>query len=240
MKVAHLSLALLLLTAVHASTYDYYVFASEWAGSVCTQFACTQASGISSTWFNIHGLWPSQNANPLLPANCTNEPFNPALLSSQTKSDLVTYWSGLYSSADAFHAHEWSKHGTCWNDNIGKNHQEDYFSTVIKVAHKVNVFSVLSKAGITPRAVPYPLIQIQQALQKVYGKTTISCSGAYIVEVRVCLDLNYNYINCPGNSTSNCPVTVNYPPLKLQGQHYAEIVIFDDETIDESSEDLFD
>jgi len=57
---------LLLLTitfnlSLCVNSYDYYVLALEWAGSLCETEDCsnTYAAGLNYTFFNIHGMWPS-------------------------------------------------------------------------------------------------------------------------------------------------------------------------------------
>merc|ERR1712166_385208 len=35
------------------------------------------------------------------------------------KSEVVSFWDGMYNSNEGFWSHEWSKHGTCWDPSKG-------------------------------------------------------------------------------------------------------------------------
>jgi len=99
---------------------------------------------------NIHGLWPSVNEGEQ-PANCPGPAFNPANISSETALNMISDWSGLYSSPTQFHGHEWTKHGTCWNDpDASGNKINDFFTQVITIAQSMDIYNILAKAGITP------------------------------------------------------------------------------------------
>jgi ribonuclease T2 len=208
-------LSTLIILVCKAQNYTYYVFASEWTGTVCFQNNCTNAEGIDQKWFNIHGFWPT-NSTGNGPSDCTNVEFNQEELSDQTEDNMEAYWSGLYSSAQAFHSHEWSKHGTCWVDTIGNNNQDDYFSNAISIALDLNVYQVLADAGIVPRTLAYTLSQVEEALETAFGETSIQCADDMIQTINVCLDLDYKPMNCPNVSIStgnNCYPEVFYLPL---------------------------
>ena len=98
--------------------YDLYVFVSEWPGTVCKFKNCTHDQ-VKKRHFNLHGLWPNY-LNGSWPQNCTQTPLNFQNLSHHLKRRLDEYWSGLWSSQEDFLAHEWGKHGTCWNPTYGQ------------------------------------------------------------------------------------------------------------------------
>jgi len=60
-------------------SYDYYVFAVEWAGSVCATKSCAAAyiQGIDPTFMNMHGLWPSSFSGKD-PENCPGPAWDPS------------------------------------------------------------------------------------------------------------------------------------------------------------------
>jgi ribonuclease T2 len=203
----------LLFTAALAQNngYTYYVFASEWAGSICQENSCTYTN-IPTNWFNIHGLWPT-NAAGTGPENCTGPIFNPLALTQQTLAQMATYWSGLYSDDDTFYAHEWEKHGTCWQDSDGNQREEDFFTKALAVAHQVDVYAALATGGVTPRSEPYTYDDIKNALNTAFGDVMVQCQSDNLNEVQVCLDLKYNPMNCP-NATISCNENIYYHPIE--------------------------
>jgi ribonuclease I len=193
-----------------SSNYEYYVFAVEWAGTVCNFENCN-ATGLATNWFNIHGLWPSDLSNSSAPAYCTGISWDASDISSTTQSELNTYWSGLYSSNNEFHDHEWTKNGTCWNDNVnGANPIEDFFSTVLTVAQQVGVYHTLETAGITPSSTQYKTATVLEALSSVYGKVNLQCEDGDLQTIEICLDLNYAPMDCPDLS-NNCGYSLRFP-----------------------------
>jgi ribonuclease T2 len=212
-----LSLAAILFVLNAASDYDYYVFATEWAGTVCRHQKCTQASGIDPNFFNIHGLWPSQHGQFNKPSDCDGPSFSDTYLSEETISGLGKYWSGLYNSAIRFHTHEWSKHGTCWNDdaNTQVNAIEDFFQHVLSIAQIYNAHSILTQAGIRPGSI-YPYQAIKKALTGVYGDQnsfTIQCQAGQLSGIEICLDKSYKPMKCPKTPANRCGNMIAYPPL---------------------------
>jgi len=191
---------------IHASAdFNFYVFSCEWAGSVCETNNCNQDEGVSETFWNIHGLWPSDGT--LNPSYCTNEKFDPDQLQS-LDGKLTKYWNGLYSSADAFHSHEWTKHGTC-----SKMNQLEFFSTVLKLAQTLDIYSALSKHGITPGA-SYECNQISQVIKQEYGieAFNITVDHGHLSSIEMCVDLDLNLRDCPKETTPTvCKGHVNYP-----------------------------
>lgn len=205
MKLIFLISILSIILAVQAGDFKFYVFACEWAGSVCDTQNCDQDQGASADFWNIHGLWPSDGSETL--AYCTDEKFDPSQLSSLT-DELASYWNGLYSSADSFHAHEWTKHGTCSNMT-----QEVFFSTVMKLAQNLAVYNALNNAGITPGS-SYQCSDIADAIKKEFSVNSFSVQedGGYLSAIQLCLDGSLNLIDCPaGSSDDVCSGSVNYP-----------------------------
>jgi len=225
MKLAFIALCLFLAVSVNASLrkpykpaatqaqakkdFDFYVFASEWAGSVCTTNSCTSAydEGVVHDFWNIHGLWPSDGKMGV--NYCSDEKFNPSLLSS-IKSDLAGYWSGLYSSADSFHGHEWEKHGTCSGMS-----QIDYFTTTIKLARELDVFGALQRHNIIPGTQTYSCDQVAKAIQQTYGITKFSLSNPskYLTELQLCVNKDFQVQDCP--KAKICNGEIKYPALNL-------------------------
>lgn len=224
MKVGVTLLLLFSLSLVHATdddielytannSYDYLLLATEWAGTICKAQKCSYAGGINRNFFNIHGLWPSQFKNPTSPANCAQGNVQVSkYIQSGTKQNLARYWSGLFSSMDAFHSHEWLKHGSCWNSQ--PNQIDAFFKLAMNLASRYNAYALLSHAGIFPGK-SYPLKNILQALHNGYKVNgfSVDCANGYLKGVRVCLNKSYKIINCPQGQKASCPQMVNYPSL---------------------------
>ena len=201
----------------YSNDYDYYVFTTEWAGAVCQSFNCDDDDGIDTAFWNIHGLWPSQNTNSYEPSNCGGNPFSLTGLPSTIQTDIKKYWSGLYNSDQEFLDHEWTKHGTCWVDSTtGSNKQDDFFTTVLTLAQKFNAYNVLAGAGIYPdndKALSGS--EIASAFESAYSVTEmiIQCHDNELSGIQVCLDKSYTPINCPDGGKNTCGDQVTYPAL---------------------------
>jgi len=222
------------------SVYSYYVFATEWAGSVCTLSTCfdNYIEQINPQFFNIHGLWPSIGPNQNPSGDCANITFAIDDLTEATQDILQSTWSGLFADSTGFHAHEWEKHGRCWNYQPEEtkfladiNLIEDFFGTVVDLGNKMNLYSVFEESGIVPSEnSTYTYQEFQQALGKRFNVSNpqINCQagkdGVYLDSVYLCLDLNYNVIECPNQAVALlggarvCTDQIKYPVLPASSQ----------------------
>ena len=107
------------ISSFQQSTYSYYVYASEWAGSVCKSNDCLDSylKQIDNKFWNIHGLWPTTPGGDSPSQQCLPISFQIDFLHPLTFDILEAKWSGLYANSSVFHAHEWDKHGRCWDHN---------------------------------------------------------------------------------------------------------------------------
>jgi len=140
---------------------------------------------------------------------------------------LEVYWIGMNQSSDLFHAHEWDKHGTCWNDPYSNDNQSeimnDYFGTAMQVAFKLDFYNTLENGGITPSEDPYQLSDFTEYLNSVWGENTytIDCTSDgegnwYLLDINVCLSLTYEIMQCPSYVSNTCPSgPIIYPPIDL-------------------------
>jgi len=199
-----LLVAIFLISIQAKSTdFSFYVYASEWAGSVCKTNDCNQDEGVSTTFWNIHGLWPSDGT--MNPNYCTEEKFDATQI-KDLKEDLAKYWNGLYSSADAFHAHEWEKHGTC-----SKMSQYDFFSAVLKVAESLDVYGTLVKHGVSPGK-SVDCTEVAQIIQQEYGVQSFTLTAdnkGNLASLELCVDLDFKVRDCP--KAQICKGSHNYP-----------------------------
>lgn len=120
----------------NSSAYMYYVLAQEWPASVCLSETCTTAymQNNDGTHFNVHGLWPNGLGSDACtnPATCSSVTYDESLLDSTLLTWMKKWYAGLYSDAADFHAHEFEKHGTCWNTTttVLKQWENNFFSEI--------------------------------------------------------------------------------------------------------------
>lgn len=183
------------------------------------------------TW-TLHGLWPdfcngsytqycdlSRQFDPSPSPNTTNGLPNGTVVPPYTgpgvdtfikafgKYDLLAYmnkyWVNQGASNEAFWAHEFSKHATCYSTFdvpcYGPkyvDHQEviEFYETAIMYYKRNPTYDWLAKHGITPsNSTTYTLSDIQNALTTEYGAVPyIGCSGP-----------KYNTTEAGANSTDS-------------------------------------
>lgn len=148
-------------------SYDRYVLALTWGGSICKMNECNHTG--CATVFNLHGLWPSNETEP--PENCTKLMFKQSNLKPGLKNALAKYWSSFYSNDWKFLHHEFEKHGTCWEPESGdvdsmvsairrlvQEYNSDdkysqintYIEVAIGMSKLLNPYKILSDNDITP------------------------------------------------------------------------------------------
>lgn len=213
----------LLPSPLIADDYDIYVLATEWAPSACVFKKCFNWP--IDDIMNLHGLWPSSaGSSPAEcePFNFDESNIDPGFKPELYKYwaglytpswDFIKYeckkhgscWrKELHSSAktdkkilqliDAFDP----------RDPFGKYNV--YLKVAVYLSQKFDTFTVLKNAGIVPSDTKqYPIDDIIDAINKHEGlsyalipvckKDKISSINV-IVEFRMCLDLDYNRIDC--------------------------------------------
>ena len=215
------------------------MFVSEWPGTVCKFKNCTNGQ-VKRRHFNLHGLWP-QYKNDSWPQNCTQTPLNYQNLSQSLKALVDEYWSGLWSSQEDFLAHEWGKHGTCWNPTYGvlnrvptrlrnilktarnstTQNPADFPEVVVAIIEYVYDFhDVFALTGILPSNIQtYSLASMKQAISSKLG---IPSSGfalewkqdqgqEYLKFVWFYLDRNYQPIGRCDFLMGSCGAEIHYP-----------------------------
>lgn len=172
-------------------SYDFNAFVIEWKPSICKTTSCV--SGYESTAFNIHGMWPT-NWSGTNPAFCQSTPFS---ISSDTQKLLMTCWLSNSGAPSDFWNHEWSKHGTCMSPTLTC---DQYFSKTANYFFSIDVQGNLEKVGIVPsNTQTYSITKALAAFQKTPLFTCQRVSTNYLlISVEICLDSNFNIINCQG------------------------------------------
>lgn len=227
-KKTSVPLLIILVACVSCVPYNNYVFESFWLGTICTFQPClsNQTSNISSTWWNIHGLWPGYQVG--WPQYCNNNSqYDPTVIQPALYQQMSTLWIGMNESNDMFHEHEWTKHGTCWNDQINFVNQSqkmnDFFTKVISIAQEFDFYQTLALYNITPSETPYTLSDINAALTEEWGSDTFTFDcledtdgNQYLLDLNICLDLNYNKAPCPvGDATTCTDSDIYYLPISF-------------------------
>jgi len=183
-----------------AKSFNFWIYASEWRGSVCELRKCDQTS--ADKFWNIHGLWPSDGSKGL--SSCSTAPFSKSDLKT-IQTDLDAYWSGLYNSEEKFHLHEWDKHGTCSGMQI-----QTYFATVLNISHHLDIYGTLEKNGIVPGH-DYDCKKITNVIRSTYNITNffLMKKSGRLAEIRFCLDMNLKPIDCA--KSEFCKGNIAYP-----------------------------
>jgi len=236
--------SLLISTKAMANVlYSSYVIELQWAGSVCALSMCSEeyTKGALSNVFNLHGLWPGDQANA--PENCPGKSLNISTLPDELQGKLLEYWSGLNGTQQAFLNHEWTKHGTCWNPflgNIEKMPQQVrkivrsgrnygasslispiyFLDLAVSLASELNPWKVLKQAGIEPSQTLYSRDSILEALSKAYLVTSYSLictqdeNGHSLLKgIRLTLDINLQPMEDELYHNANgCEDMLYYPP----------------------------
>lgn len=182
--------------------------------------------------FNVHGLWPDGTGSNVCtnPQTCSSIKYDESLLSSDLRSWMRKWYAGLYNDCTSFHAHEFEKHGTCWNSPSSDLRQWEnaFFGEVKTQTTFYDILLAFKNAGITPsdtaahQASAYVAAIRNQFKSSTFG-IILNCqkiSGKYYLqEVDLCLDLKYQPSKCLCTSMSGtCPSSENiyFPVFKHQ------------------------
>lgn len=170
----------------------------------------------TDTW-TLHGLWPdfcngsytqycdlSRQYDPIPSPNTTNGLANGTAVPAYTgpsidtfvepfgRFDLLaymsTYWIAWQQDNAGFHAHEFSKHATCFSTfnvpcygPLYRQHEDvvDFFDTAISYYRRLPTFDWLAEAGITPsNRTTYSYADIVTVLSDRHGGIPfLGCTG---------------------------------------------------------------
>jgi ribonuclease T2 len=227
-KTTSFPIILVLIGAISCVPYNNYVFESFWLGSICEFQECltNQTQNISTTWWNIHGLWPGYQTG--WPQYCNNNSqYIPGSIDPVLFDQMQKLWIGMNESNDMFHTHEWTKHGTCWNDQVNfvsqTQKQNDFFGTVVTLALNYDFYQTLQKGGIVPSEDPYDLSDFNTVLTSAWGPNTFTYDclegldgNQYLLDLNICLDLEYNPAPCPPLDVTTCVDSpIYYLPISI-------------------------
>lgn len=190
--------------------YEYLIMAQQWPPTVCMTLNCKSEK--NRTVFGIHGLWPE-------PCKlCTNQTYHEM---PELEDKLQKQWPNLVKGEEdeVFWKKEWIKHGNC---SLDKFNQTEYFNLTLGIKDEVDLLKLLEQGGIMPSDdTKYPLVNIVNAVKvginnsvpgilcyyKINETSNYKINETYnlLQEIRVCLDADGRYINCPPKKQAvNC------------------------------------
>lgn len=205
-------------TPLKTESYTNYMFSTSWGGSICIFHNCSHYG--QDKLFNLHGLWPGSSSTS--PFNCYQTHFRESDFNTYIKQNIYKYWNSFYNPNWGFINHEITKHGTCWDAELGDRENMDegvvkilenldlesdveklngYLETAIMVSRIVDPYGALEKEGIVPgEGREYSIEEIMRVFDGKYGefsaipicKSDRASGNMYMVELRFCLDLDYN------------------------------------------------
>ncbi len=179
------------------AVFDYWVLALSWSPEFCVSSEARPDSRqcSESREFIVHGLWPQYERG--YPASCD----------THTRVDDST--------ADRLEAlvpdrglvfHQWKKHGSCSGMAPAA-----YFDTMERAARAITIPSdYLARAAHKPvgrQDLEHAFIEVNPGLTP--EAITFDCKGAFLREVRVCLDLDLKPRGCGADLREACSRSVS-------------------------------
>lgn len=192
--------------------YDMYVLAVQWGKTLCISggSSCeTRLKNIPANHMSVHGLWPSLKSGARL-ADCnTGAEISIVDDGSATFQTARKYWPSLTGANEQFWNHEYNKHGYCYSNKIKDFDYKKYFAKTLDIfqSKKINTL-ILNTFGSQSGEYTVSLSTLNSKLQsalggKVYSLVCKNISGKqYLQEIRISLDLNFNYIT--SSLSSSC------------------------------------
>lgn len=178
--------------------FDFYVLALSWSPSYCAAAAerspnrrpDQQCEGRPFS-FVVHGLWPQHQQG--FPENCQ-------VPSPRLNRRIVGANLDIMPSPRLIF-HEWDKHGTCSGLS-----PERYFETVRKAREAVTIpqeYNDLDKPQmVSPGDVGEAFVKANPGLSR--NSMTVSCSSRWLSEVRVCMNKDLTFRECPELARRTC------------------------------------
>ncbi len=134
----------------------------------------------------VHGLWPQSYVAKNYkdhPRNCTNTPA--------IKTSVLKQYLCLVPGVKLIQS-EWEKHGSCYYKNA-----VDYLATTKKLFNQLTL-PQWHKNNPPPKKSKQVRKIFKQLNQKLLTKNIITnFKGNNLNEIRICYDLEYQYISCP-------------------------------------------
>ena len=221
-----------------------YVMRLAWSASTCHCQTCSNQA--SSLGFLIRGLYMDKTYCGSISNKEILQFYNN--LDQPTKDKISEYWNPLAGNQAEFIADEYQKYGSCYDSGeshllksllIGRGQDlgalkvsdaekqfDDYVMKSIGIYDQYKLFEHLKKKGIEPSIDLVSAARFQIALDTISkrGAYYITCVNdektgqAYLDEIRLCLDSEFNPTTCNNSDIylprviSNCPQYIYYLP----------------------------
>jgi ribonuclease T2 len=178
--------------------FDFYVLALSWSPSFCeaaeeratSRAPDPQCSGRPFS-FVVHGLWPQYEQG--FPAFCQ-------VPAPRLDRAIVSGMLDLMPSPRLIF-HEWDRHGTCSGLS-----QHAYFEVVRKARAVINIpaaFIELDKPTVVkPDDVADAFVKANAGLSR--ADVAVACDRKRLSEVRVCLNKDFSFHDCPEVTRRAC------------------------------------
>ncbi|SOC93168.1 ribonuclease T2 [Rhizobium sp. AN5] len=179
--------------------FDFYVLSLSWSPAFC---ASSEGSGNRQQCgsdrrygFVVHGLWPQNETG--YPEFCTSsEPDRVPDAIGRTMFDIMPSM-GLI-------GHQWRKHGACSGLS-----QKDYFSATRTAFEAVKLPETIASgakgATLSADAIETAFTDANPGMSK--RGVSISCDGKRLEEVRICLNKDMTFRDCPELDRKGCRVS---------------------------------
>ena len=178
--------------------FDFYVLALSWSPSYCAASAERASNrradpqcGGRPFAFVVHGLWPQYEHG--FPSFCQvpSPRLNRAIVGANL--DIMPSPRLIY--------HEWDRHGTCSGMSA-----RGFFETVRKARSAVKIpadYLELDKPiVVSPRDVAAAFLKANPGLPR--DALTIACDSKRLNEVRICLNKDFSFRDCPELAERSC------------------------------------
>ncbi|WP_420391269.1 ribonuclease T2 family protein [Acuticoccus sp.] len=198
---AALSVAAALLALVGATRLagaqapDHYVLALSWSPTYCEtadpRRDRLQCDPEADRGFIVHGLWPNRGEDA--PAFCPSRAADPSDALVASMLDIMPS-RGLV-------RHQWEKHGTCSGLDA-----DAYFRTVRAAFDSVRIPGGLAAPtddfDVQPGVLREAFRRANPGLSD--EAITVSCPSRQLREVRICLDTDLSFRECPAVARRRC------------------------------------
>ncbi|HBT67187.1 MAG TPA: ribonuclease [Agrobacterium sp.] len=176
--------------------FDFYVLSLSWSPAFC---ASSEGSGNRQQCgsdrrygFVVHGLWPQNETG--YPEFCkSSEPDRVPDAIGRTMFDIMPSM-GLI-------GHQWRKHGSCSGLS-----QKDYFSATRAAFESIRlpekIASGAGAASLSADAIETAFTDANPGMSK--RGVSISCDGKRLEEVRICLNTDMTFRDCPELDRKGC------------------------------------
>lgn len=183
-------------SAPRGTGFDFYVLSLSWSPAFC---ASSEGSGNRQQCgsdrrygFVVHGLWP-QNENGY-PEFCrSSEPDRVPDAIGRSLFDIMPSM-GLI-------GHQWRKHGSCSGLS-----QKDYFAVTRAAFQAIRLPGKISSGAqantLSADAIETAFTDANPGLSK--RGVSISCDGSRLEEVRICLNKDLTFRDCPELDRKGC------------------------------------